>query len=175
MRDWPARRPGEIPSPKLVAAWIALGMAPTERIPLWAAHWLVDGHDGPDLRTLASLGGTDSHEVHDVVREALADCHTFIPDSVTAAARTAFTYLARLHADGLVSEAWIVDEVDGILIQTGYPESVIDLHLGKVSYCFDEWGESWGRPTHLLEAEVRKACAAQLAAGPGGHGAITGK
>ncbi len=150
-------------------------MAPTERIPLWAAHWLVHGYDGPGLRTLAGLSGTDSREVHDVVRDALADCHTSIPESVTAAAQTVFTQLARLHADGLVTEKWIVNEVDRVLIQTGYPKSVIDLPLGALYYGFDEWGESWGRPTHQLEAEVRKACAAQLAADPSGQGASTGK
>ncbi|EMD25285.1 hypothetical protein C791_4894 [Amycolatopsis azurea DSM 43854] len=133
------------------------------------------GYDGPGLRTLAGLSGTDSHEVHDVVRDALAECHTSIPESVTAAAQTVFTQLARLHADGLVSEKWIVNEVDGILIRTGYPESLLDLPLGGVWYLIDEWGESWGRTTHQLEAEVRKACAAQLAAGLSDQGAITGK
>ncbi|MFJ8912718.1 hypothetical protein [Amycolatopsis sp. NPDC102389] len=166
MHDWPALKPGEIPTPDLVAAWKALCMAPTERIPLWAAHWLVHGHDGRALRTLAGLSGTDSGEVHDILRDALADCHTSIPDSDTAAAQTAFTQLAQLHIDGTASEEWIVNKVDHILAQTGYRSSVISLPLGQLYYLFDEWGAGWGRTIPKLRAEVRHACAAQLSAYP---------
>jgi hypothetical protein len=35
MHDWPAD-PDEIPSPRLVAAWLILGTLPTERVPLGA-------------------------------------------------------------------------------------------------------------------------------------------
>ncbi|WP_199745499.1 hypothetical protein [Amycolatopsis sp. WAC 04182] len=166
MHEWPALNPGDIPTPELVAAWTTLSLTPTERIPLWAAHWLIDGHDGQALRTLAGLSGTDTGEVHDVLRDALADCHTSIPDSDTAAANTAFTHLARLHTDGPVREEWIVGKVDHILAQTGYRGSVIDLPLGQLYYLVDEWGAGWGRSIPQLRAEVRHACSAQLAAHP---------
>jgi hypothetical protein len=39
MRDWPAA-PEQIPAPRLVAAWARLNVVPSERLPLWAAHWL---------------------------------------------------------------------------------------------------------------------------------------
>ncbi|MEV6909067.1 hypothetical protein [Amycolatopsis sp. NPDC051071] len=166
MHEWPALNPGNIPTPELVAAWTALSMAPTERIPLWAAHWLSDGYDGHALRTLAGLSGTDSGDVHDLLRDALADCRTCIPDSATAAAHTAFTHLARLHTDGPVSEEWIVGKVDHILAQTGYRGSIIDLPLGQLYYLVDEWDAGWGRTIPQLRAEVRHACAAQLTAHP---------
>src|SRR5687767_6922849 len=50
------RRPGpgtlrsmtttEVPSPRLVAAQMRLGILTAESVPLWAAHWLVQGFDG---------------------------------------------------------------------------------------------------------------------------------
>jgi hypothetical protein len=50
-----------------VAAWLILGTVPTERVPLWAAHWIVAGHDGPALAELAGLHGDDPHEVRDLL------------------------------------------------------------------------------------------------------------
>ncbi|MGY2093617.1 hypothetical protein [Nocardia gipuzkoensis] len=87
------------PDPELVAAWVALDTVPSERIPLWAAHWLEQGHDGETFRKLAGLSGTDPHEVHDILPEALADRTAAIPDSDAAAAQVAFSKLARMHAD----------------------------------------------------------------------------
>ncbi|MFD1047038.1 hypothetical protein ACFQ1S_16535 [Kibdelosporangium lantanae] len=164
MHDWVALTSGEIPSPELVAAWVTLGMVPTERIPLWAAHWLVDGYDGQAVRALAGFSGTDPYEVHDTLPDALADCRTPIPDSDSAAAQTAFTKLARMHADGAAGEKWIIDKVDEILARTGYASSVISLPLGQLYGLDEEWGEGWGRTTQQLTAEVQRACAAQLAA-----------
>lgn len=164
MHDWPAVSSGEIPSPQLVAAWVTLGMMPTERVPLWAAHWLVNGYDGHALRTLASFSGTDPYEVHDTLPDALADCATPIPDSDSAAAQVAFTKLARMHADGIAGERWIVDKVDEILARSGYANSVIGLPLGQLYGLSDEWGAGWGRTAHQLRATVQQACTAQLAA-----------
>jgi len=67
---------GEIPTPELLAAWVALGIVPAERVPLWAAHWLIQGHDG-----------------------------AAVPDSGAAAVRVAFTKFARMCLDGRPSEA----------------------------------------------------------------------
>ena len=50
MHNWPAVASGEIPSPRLVAAWAKLDVLPAERVPLWAAHWLTRGYDGDALR-----------------------------------------------------------------------------------------------------------------------------
>lgn len=47
VHDWLGTSAADTPSPTLVAAWLVLGMLPTERVPLWAAYWLTNGHDGP--------------------------------------------------------------------------------------------------------------------------------
>src|SRR5262249_46793052 len=112
MHDWPAVASGEIPSPWLVAAWVRLDMVPAERLPLWAAHWLAAGNDGDALRTLAGLSATDDpRDIREALPDALAGCGVTIPDSDAAAAQVAFTKLARMHADGLAAERWVLDKV----------------------------------------------------------------
>jgi hypothetical protein len=145
MHDWPAVASGEVPSPELVAAWVKLGMVPTERVPLWAAHWLVDSYDGEALRTLAGYSGRDPYEVHDVLPDALADCGTSIPDSDSAAAQVAFTKLARMHVEGRAGERWITDKVDEIVARSGYADTVISLPLGQLYTVAEEWGAGWAR------------------------------
>jgi hypothetical protein len=163
MHDWPAVPSGAIPSPKLVAAWVALGRVPPERVPHWAAHWLAGGYDGEALLTLAGFSGADPHEVHDALPDALADCGTPIPDSDQAAAQIDFTHLARMHAEGNAGERWITEKVNEILDRDGYPPSAIALPLGQLYELADEWGADWGRSEQQLTTEVRDACAAQLA------------
>jgi hypothetical protein len=164
MRDWPTSESGEVPSPRLVAAWVRLGIVPTERIPLWAAHWLVQGHDGDALRTLAGLSGTDPHDVREVLPAALADCAAPIPDSDAAAAQVAFVKLARMHAENRAAERWVLDKVCEIVAESGYANGVIELPLGQIFDLSDEWGAGWGRTEHQLELEIQNACRTQLAA-----------
>ena len=59
MHDWPVDDASEVPIPKLVAAWFVLDTLPTERVPLWASHWIAGGHDGESLRSLAGVSGKD--------------------------------------------------------------------------------------------------------------------
>jgi hypothetical protein len=111
MHDWPAD-PDEIPSPRLVAAWLILGTLPTERVPLWAAHWLAAGYDGQALAELAGLHGDDPHEVRDLLGPALAECSASTPgggqaaagERERAAAMVAFTAIARLQISGRASD-----------------------------------------------------------------------
>jgi hypothetical protein len=42
-----------------------------ERIPWWAAQWLVDGRDGAALRELAGLDGRDVRAVRDLLPAVL--------------------------------------------------------------------------------------------------------
>lgn len=164
MHDWPAITPGEIPSPRLVAVWARLDMLPAERLPLWAAHWLAAGHDGETLRTLAGLSATDDpRDIRDILPGALADCKVTIPGSDSAAAQLAFTNLARMCADGHAGERWVLDKVCEIAARSDYANSVLSLPLGQIFGLDDEWGAGWGRTEQELRAEVRKACAAQLA------------
>ncbi|WP_326569356.1 hypothetical protein VSH64_47795 [Amycolatopsis rhabdoformis] len=165
MYDWPAPDSGEVPAPELVAAWAALGTAAPERVPLWAAHWLVGGYDGEALVALAGLSGTDAQEVRDLLPAALAECAVATPASDAAAARVAFTALARLHADGRASERWVLDKVCRIVSVSGWDNAVLDLPLGRIVGLDDEWDEGWGRPVEQLVREIQDACTTQLAAG----------
>lgn len=164
MHDWPAANSDEVPTPELVAAWVALSTVPSERIPLWAAHWLVRGYDEEALRALAGLSGSNPHDVHDLLPAALADCSAAIPGSDAAAAQVAFTKLARMHADRRATERWILDKVCEIVSRSGYANSVIALPLGGIFGLEDEWDAGWGRPEAELVHEIQDACRAQLAA-----------
>lgn len=164
VHDWPGHA-GDVPSPSLVAAWLTLGMLPTERVPRWAAFWIVDGHDGQALIDLAGLRGDDPHDVRCLLPAALADCGVIPPAAVDAAAMEAFTSLAKLYVDGEVSERWIVDKVTEILARTGYSNDVIELPLGQLYGLDDEWGAGWGRGDAELRAVIREACVDQLRLG----------
>jgi hypothetical protein len=161
--DGPEAPPGVIPSPKLVAAWVALDVVDAEEIPLLAAHWLAGGYDGESLVTLAGFSGTDPREVHDVLPDALADCGAPIPDLDQAYAHTAFFRLACMHAAGRAGERWIAEKIDELLDRDGYPPSALDLPMGHLCRLAGEWGVSGGRSEQQLTADVRDACAAQLA------------
>ena len=166
MHDWPAD-PDEIPSPQLVAAWLILDTLPTERIPLWAAHWIAAGYDGQALTELAGLHGDDPHEVRDLLPDALAECGVSTPadpsrEQERAAAMVAFTAIARLQASGRASERWVVDKVVQIAEPYFDPTTITSLPLGQLYAIDDEWGAGWGRTDEQLKAAVRQACAQQL-------------
>ncbi len=154
MSDWPADAEAGIPSPELVAAWLELDTLPTERVPLWAAHWLAAGHDGEVLAALAGLDGDDPHEVRDLLPCALAECGVMTPDFATAsevrqrsAAMAAFNATAQLHLDGRASAYWVVQTVVEIA-EPHFPRSITSLPLGALHLLEDEWGAGWGEPRH---------------------------
>ena len=155
----------EVPSPSLVAAWEWLGLLPTARVPLWAAYWLVGGHDGEGLVYLAGLHGDDPRDIRDALPDALRDCGAEMPDSDVAAATVVFTHDARLLVDGRVSAEWLLDRVDRIVARTGYLQSVMDLPLGGLFGVDDEWGAGWGRSKEELALVVREACEEQFCSG----------
>ena len=162
MHDWPEHQGDDVPSLTLVAAWLALDMLPTERIPRWAAWWLADGHDGAALVELAGLHGDDANEVRELLPAALTDCGVIVPTAVTTSAMEAFTTLAQLCIDGKIAERWIVDKVREIFVRSGYADSVIDLPLGQIYSLDDEWGAGWGRSDAELRTVVRHACLDQI-------------
>ena len=166
---WPAD-PDEIPSPQLVAAWLTLGTLPTERVPLWAAHWIAAGYDGQALAELAGLHGGDPHEVRDLLGPALAECGISTPgdqapseERERAAAMVAFTAIARLQITGGASERWVLDKVVDIA-QPFFKPSITSLPLGQLFALDDEWGSGRGRTDEQLRAIIRQACVEQLRA-----------
>jgi len=150
------------PSPTVVAAWVALGRAPAERVPWWAAEWLADGCDGSALRELAGLNGRDPRAVNDLLPSALAEMGVALPTSAAAAATVVFQDLAELCLSGRASERWVVQKVEEIVGQADYSDDVLDLPLGTLYGTDDAWDGGWGPPVEELRATVRAACVEQL-------------
>lgn len=174
MHDWPTGT-SEVPAPKLVAAWLVLDNLPTERIPLWAAHWIANGYDGESLRRLAGLSGKDPHDVRGLLDDALRDCGVEATDisstanAKKAAAFEAFTAVAQLHIKGQASERWVVSKVHEI-VEPDFDPEITQLPLGWLFALDDEWSAGWGRTDDQLRAEVRQACRDQIAAAYGRSG-----
>ena len=165
MSDPPGSTSPDVPSPLLVASWERLGLLPTDGVPLWAAYWIVGGHDGAALVHLAGLHGDDPREVHDALPDALRDCGVELPDSDVAAAAVAFAHAARLHLNRLVGPQWVLRQVGLIVARSGYSGDVMDLPLGGLFGVDDEWGSGWGRPTDELADLIREVCEEQLRSG----------
>jgi len=170
MCNWPADADAGIPSPELVAAWLELDTLPTERIPLWAAHWIAAGHDGEALAELAGLHGDDPHDVRDLLRPALAECGVITPDFAAAAANrqraaamVTFNAIAQLHLDGRASAYWVMQKVAEVTESVEFAPSVASLPMGQLFMLEDEWGAGWGRTDTQLRDVVSKACQDQLA------------
>jgi hypothetical protein len=162
MSDWPFSVEQGVPSPALVSAWAWLNMLPAKKIPLWAAYWIAEGHDGERLVHLAGLHGDDPCDVRDTLPGALEDCGVILPDSDVAAAAVVFGELARLHLCGLATPLWVVQRAEQVLYQSGYSDSVLALPLGQLYGIADEWGAGWGRTNDQLAAIIREACEEQL-------------
>jgi hypothetical protein len=83
-----------VTSTRTMVRCIPLDTLAADEVPLWAAHWLVDGYDGEALRTLAGLSGFDPYDVREILPAALADCAVAIPESLRRAADVVFTAMA---------------------------------------------------------------------------------
>ena len=75
----------------------------------------------------------------------------------------AFTAIAKLCLDGLVSERWGVSKVVEI-VEPDFDTSITGLPLGWLFGLDDEWNAGWGRTEEQLRAEVQRACRHQLRA-----------
>lgn len=153
---------GDVPSPEIVAAWTQLGLLPTEKIPLWAAHWLVAGHDGEQLVQLAGLHGDDPHDVRDVLHDALLDCGVEVPLSEADAAMLVFAHFAHMYIAGRVDAQWVCQQVEQIVIEVDHRGSIRDLPLGTLYGLDDEFQGGWNRSPEQLAQAVRDACEEQL-------------
>jgi hypothetical protein len=154
------------PPPALLAAWLVLGRAPMERVPWWAAQWLVDGRDGAALRELAGLDGRDVRAVRDLLPAVLEELSVALPTDATAAALVVFDDLARRCLSGTVAERWVAQKVDEVVISAGYSTEVMDLPLGRLYGTDDAWSGGWGPSVEELKALVRAACGEQIGETP---------
>ncbi|KAB2352222.1 hypothetical protein [Actinomadura rudentiformis] len=152
----------KIPSPRLVAAWLKIDNLAAERVPLWAAHWIADGHDGEALRTLAGLDGSDTREVRDVLPAALNDARAPIPDDLRSAVNAVYDDLAALHLADQVDAEWLIAQVEQFMVSSDWHDAYHEPPLGSLYGLHDEWEAGWGRPRNELAALVRQACMEQV-------------
>jgi hypothetical protein len=151
-----------VPSPRLVAALLVLGRLQIERVPWWAAQWLIDGHDSPALGELAGLGVRDTYTVHDLLPIVLAEVSVALPVTAVAAATVVFDDLAHRCLAGAIGERWLAQQVEDIVIRADYSTAITALPLGTLYGIDDEWAGGWGRTVEELAAAVRTACADQI-------------
>jgi hypothetical protein len=151
-----------VPSPRLVAAWMRLDILSAETVPLWAAHWLIEGYDGDSITELAGLSGRDTRAVWDLLPAALEEAD--VPDMTSTQAETkvAFDHIASLHADGLASWGWVIDIVRETISQGGYAFEFFEQPLAAVYGLDDELEGGWGRAEEELGRAVWSACVEQL-------------
>ncbi len=152
----------EVPSPRLVAAQMRLGILAAESVPLWAAHWLVQGLDGEAVVELAGLSGRDTREVADVLPAALEAVGIPPMTSLQAEVKVAFDHIAALHIQGLAGWRWVMDTVRETISQGGYESAFFDEPLSAVYGLDDELGAAWGRAEPELARDVLRACKQQV-------------
>lgn len=145
-----------------MAAWFVLDIVPTERVPWWAAQWLTDGYDGPALRELAGLDGSDPRAVSDLLPAALADMAVTLPSSTLAAVGEAFRRLAEMCVSGRAGERWVAQQVEDVVVRSDFDAEVMGLPLAQLYGTEDAWQGGWGPSIEELRATVRDRCAAQL-------------
>jgi hypothetical protein len=142
-----------------------LGILHAESVPLWASHWLVQGHGGEAVAELAGLSGRDTRAVRDLLPAALEEMGEPQMSSTQAEAKVAFDHIASLHLDGRVSWRWVVDKVLETMSQNNYADEFFEQPLGYAFGLADEIHGSWGRSLEDVALAVRAVCAEQVGMG----------
>lgn len=169
---WPVRVRGvssgegiRVPRPEYVAGLLSIDMLiglEAKRTPMWATWWLVQGRDGPELRSLAGLSGDDPFDVRDAARAALDEMG--IPCvSPEEACRVVFDRWAVECLSGEIDERGVLRRVEDLYRGSGYEGWVLEQPLGAIYGAGDEWEGGWGRLENDLRAAVKSACQLQLA------------
>lgn len=152
----------ESPTPRVLYAWFTLGRVPLDRVPWFAADWLVQGHDGEQLRTLAGEHGHDQFTVTELLPGALQEAGVPGPPSTTEAAAIAFDDLARHCLAGRISEREVARMIEEVVAAAEFEPPLYASTMGSLYGIDDEWEGGWGRGEQELVAAVRHACAVQL-------------
>lgn len=152
----------DVPSPRLVAAQMRLGILATESVPRWAAHWLVQGLDGAAVVELAGLSGRDTRAVADLLPAALEEVGIPPMTPLRAEVKVAFDHIAALHVQGRATWWWVMATVRETISQGGHAFEFFDEPLAAVYGLDDELGAAWGRAEPELARDVLRACEQQL-------------
>ncbi|GAA3781205.1 hypothetical protein GCM10022225_81960 [Plantactinospora mayteni] len=155
--------------PDLIAAEHALGSVDVERVPWYAADWLAAGHDGPALRELAGLDGSDTRLIGELLPDALTEVGVPVP-SAAEAADTWLATLAQRLIDGEIDERTVSEHVSAFVswhldLDEIWHSPFTDLHV-----IVDEWDQGWGRGNQELAATVRQLCRDHLSRVPASPG-----
>lgn len=156
------------PGPDVVAARLVTGDLDEALVPLWAAWWLVDGHDGSAVTTLAGLSGTDPFEVRAALGPALAELEVQVPP-FSDAWRLVATDQAERCLAGRLDEFELAAWAYRRYVDSGYDDHVLDEPVGGACGLDDEHIGGWGRADDELRAAVRSACRAQVRRRPEGQ------
>jgi hypothetical protein len=152
----------DVPPPKLVAAWLKLDvLVEPARVPVWAAHWIVDGLDSPALRDLAGLDGRDPLDVRDQTGKALDELGVEVVD-LHEAADLVLTDEAERCLAGRTDERALAAAIDDLYVRSGYADEILRQPLGAEYGIDDEWLGGWGRTDSQLRDAVRVACQQQV-------------
>ncbi|NUT93366.1 MAG: hypothetical protein HOY78_15230 [Saccharothrix sp.] len=116
------RRPDQTtPHPAMAALLWAADAVAVERLPRWAAEWLVDGFDSDALRTLAGLDASDQTEIRELLPDVFAELSVPVPAAETAVVELSLTRVAELVLDDRAGELWAVQKVEELLEFTPVP------------------------------------------------------
>ncbi len=141
-----------------VASEYALGTLDARYLPWYAADWLAEGHDGPNLVELACLDDSDPGRNIDLLPDALADVREPVP-TVDQAVDEWLDDIAAALARGEIDERTVFVRVAAFTVevlgyQTRWPATLVTL-----AAMADEWEGEWGRSDAELATEVRDVCA----------------
>ncbi|WP_194823301.1 hypothetical protein [Micromonospora sp. S-DT3-3-22] len=156
--------------PDLVAAEYVLGRMVVERMPWYAADWLADGHDGPALRELAGLDGTDTRLIGELLPAALDEMGVRVP-SAAEAADTWLATLAQRLVDGAIDERTVSERVSAFVCERGDLDEIRHSPFTDLHVLADEWDQDGERGNRELANSVRLLCRDHLSrvpASPGG-------
>jgi hypothetical protein len=151
------------PRPALAAAPFALGDAPIERLPWWAAAWIADGLDGEALVELAGLSAQDRDAIRDLFPVAMDQLSIPLPSTAVASAVLVFDDLARRFLSGTAAPQWVVQRVGDVVWRCNDSPEVLALPLGRLYRALDDrWLVDAIVPQAELGLLVRRACVQQL-------------
>ncbi len=139
---------GEPPGPELAAALVQLNLIDRRQRPWLAADWLAQGHDGPRLRELAGLRGTEP-EVTDLWPPALAELG--VPTPLPQARRLAAVWAAQQVCTGQQNPAWFAPAVTS---STDPQDDVVDDLAYGVDHLLDVATHLHDEATYLREARL---------------------
>ncbi|MFJ8690546.1 hypothetical protein [Micromonospora wenchangensis] len=155
--------------PHLVAAEYVLGSMIVERMPWYAADWLADGHDGPALRELAGLDGTDTRLIGELFPAALGETGVRVP-SAAEAADTWLATLAQRLVDGAIDERTVSERVSAFVCEHGDLDEIRHRPFAELNMLADEWDQDGGRGNREVASVVRLLCRDHLSRVPAPQG-----